>query len=221
MGGRGGGRGFKGGGANRGGGSPPNQQQWQQPSAARDKREEIKNFLGFYKRKDSVCIDLYQPEFFRKKPTWEEMAIFVSQQLCQTAELRAALKDVQLHPVKKHLFIKFRDTTSRDLVAGKLKTGVEWPAFEAKVHGWAMDKPVIVVRLHGVSPESCKKDIQDVMGQYGDVLDIDIVQVPSQLSWADLVLILLYPASARSATQTRSEKAGHEKNLLYNILGLL
>ena len=130
--------------------------------------------MGFYKRKDSVCIDLYQPEFFRKKPTWEEMAVFVSQQLCQTGDLRAALKDVQLHPVKKHMFIKFRDTTSRDLVAGKLKNGVEWPAFEAKVHGWAMDKPVIVVRLHGVSPESSKKDIEDVMGQYGDVLDIDI-----------------------------------------------
>ena len=78
MGGRGGGgkRWSKGGGDNRGGGSAPNQQ-WQ-PSNARDKREEIKNFLGFYKRKDSVCIDLYQPEFYWKKPTWEEMALFVS-----------------------------------------------------------------------------------------------------------------------------------------------
>ena len=134
MGGRGGG-GRGGRGPRGGGGGGSNQQQWQQSSAARDKREEIKNFLGFYKRKDSVCIDLYQPEFFRKKPTWEEMAIFVSQQLCQTADLRASLKDVQLHPVKKHMFINFRDTTSRDLVAGKLKTGVEWPSFEAKVHG--------------------------------------------------------------------------------------
>ena len=89
MGGRGGGgRGFRGGGdksaASRGGGSSPNQQ-WQHLNA-RDKREEIKNFLGFYKRKDSVCIDLYQPEFFRKKPSWEEMALFVSQQLCLTAD---------------------------------------------------------------------------------------------------------------------------------------
>ena len=125
MGGRGGGKRWgKGGGDNRVGGSAPNQQ-WQ-PSNARDKREEIKNFLGFYKRKDSVCIDLYQPEFYRKKPTWEEMALFVSQQLCQTAELRVSLKDIQLHPVKKHLFIKFRDTMNRDVVADKLKSGVEW-----------------------------------------------------------------------------------------------
>ena len=124
----GGGRRGKGGG---GVGSAPNQQ-WQQTSAS-DKREEIKNFLGFYKRKDSVCIDLYQPEFYRKKPTWEEMALFVSQQLCQTAELRASLKDIQLHPVKKHLFIKFKDSISRDLVAGRLMTGVQLPHFEGKV----------------------------------------------------------------------------------------
>jgi hypothetical protein len=63
MGGRGGGIGFKGGGdrhvTNNKGGSSQNHQ-WQL-SSDRDKREEIKNFLGFYKRKDSVCIDLYQP----------------------------------------------------------------------------------------------------------------------------------------------------------------
>ena len=185
MGGGGGGRrGGKGGGGGVPVGHPSdsaaNQQQWQHTSAS-DRREEIKNFLGFYKRKDSVCIELYQPEFYRKKPTWEDMALFVSQQLCQTAELRSSLKDIQLHPVKKHLFIKFRNTISRDQVAVKLKTGVEWPAFEAKVHGWGMDKPVIVVRLHGVSPESTKKDIEDVMSQYGDILDIDIGYISKKL----------------------------------------
>ena len=46
-----------------------------------------------------MYTDLYQPEFNRKKPTWDDMAEFVSQQLCQTAELKAALKDIQLHPV--------------------------------------------------------------------------------------------------------------------------
>ena len=187
--GKGGGRGFKGGGGGRegaggsggegGGGNrrTPNHHQ----QNIRDKREEIKNFLGFYKRTDSVCIDLYQPEFFRRKPTWEEMAVFVSQQLCLSAPLKAALKDIQLHPVKKHLFLKFRDTLSRDQVAAKLKAGVEWPAFEAKVHGWAMDKPVIVVRLHGVSPESTKREIGEVMAQYGDVLDVDIGFISKKL----------------------------------------
>ena len=65
----GGGRGFKGGGGGSrgdGGGGVGRPQQ-----NVRDKKEEIKNFLGFYKRTDSVCIDLYQPEFFRRKPTLE------------------------------------------------------------------------------------------------------------------------------------------------------
>ena len=65
----GGGRGFKGGGGGGrgdGGGGVGRPQQ-----NVRDKKEEIKNFLGFYKRSDSVCIDLYQPEFFRRKPTLE------------------------------------------------------------------------------------------------------------------------------------------------------
>ena len=171
----GGGRGFKGGGGGSRGGPTLQQQN------VRDKREEIKNFLGFYKRTDSVCIDLYQPEFFRRKPSWEEMAIFVSQQLCLSGPLRASLKDIQLHPVKKHLFLKFRDTVSRDQVAGKLKTGVEWPAFEATVHGWAMDKPVMVVRIHGVSPESSKQDIQSVMAQYGEVLDVEIGYISKKI----------------------------------------
>ena len=102
---------------------------------------------------------------FRRKPTWEEMAIFVFPQLCLSPSLRADLMDIQLHPVKKHLFLKFRDSVSRDQVATKLNTGVDWPAFETKVHGWVMDK-VIVVRVHGVSPESTKQEIEAVLLQY-------------------------------------------------------
>ena len=66
-------------------------------------------------------------------------------------------------------------------MADKLKAGVDWPAFEARVHGWAMDKPVIVVRLHGVSPESTKREIADVMAQYGEILDIDIGYISKKL----------------------------------------
>ena len=40
--------------------------------------------------------------------------------LCPTEQLRADLEDVQLHPVKKNLFIKFSSVLSRDAVAAKL-----------------------------------------------------------------------------------------------------
>ena len=31
-------------------------------------REEIRKFLNFYKRKNSLCVDLYQPAFYDRKP---------------------------------------------------------------------------------------------------------------------------------------------------------
>ena len=40
-------------------------------------REEIRKFLNFYKRKNCVCVDLYQPAFYANKPNWEDLAEFV------------------------------------------------------------------------------------------------------------------------------------------------
>ena len=56
--------------------------------------------------------------------------------------------------MKKHLFIKFKTEISRDAVAEKLSgEGLEWPEFETKVQGWAMDKPMVFVRVLGASPD--------------------------------------------------------------------
>ena len=40
---------------------------------------------------------------------------------------------------------------------------------------------MIVVRLHGVSPESSKQEIESVMNQYGDVLDAEIGYISKKL----------------------------------------
>ena len=102
--------------------------------------------------------------------------------LCPTAQLRADLEDVQLHPVKKNLFIKFRSEISRDTVADMLAgEGLEWPAFETRVQGWAMDKPVVFVRVLGASPESRQEDIKGVMGQYGEVIEVRKGQLSKKL----------------------------------------
>ena len=37
----------------------------------RQGNEEIRKFLSFYKRKNSLCVDLYLPAFYQKKPTYE------------------------------------------------------------------------------------------------------------------------------------------------------
>ena len=180
MGGRGGGgnrgggggvRNRQGGGGVHGGGSQNNGNQ--RNVQDRESRENVKKFLTFYKRTKSICIDLYCPAFYKRKPYYDELADFVHDILCPSDVLRGDLEDVQLHPVKKNLFIKFRTVESRDAVAERLAgEGLEWPAFNTKVQGWAMDKPIVFVRVLGSSPESNMDDVKGVMSQYGEVLEV-------------------------------------------------
>ena len=87
--------------------------------------------------------------------------------------MRADLEDVQIHPVKKHLLIKFKTQQARDDVAERLAgEGLEWPEFHTKVQGWAMDKPVMFVRILGSSPLTTKEEIKQVMQQYGDIIEV-------------------------------------------------
>ena len=92
---------------------------WQSNARNKD-REDVKKFLTYYKRTNSLCIDLYGPAFYKRKPFYDELAEFVYDILCPTDLLRADLEDVQLHPVKKHLLIKFKNKEARDEVAAKL-----------------------------------------------------------------------------------------------------
>ena len=139
----------------------------------REHREDVKKFLTYYKRTKSICIDLYGPAFYKRKPFYDELADFVYDILCPTVQLRSDLEDVQLHPVKKHLLIKFKNNLSRDAVAEMLSgDGLEWPAFSTKVQGWAMDKPVMFIRVLGASPLTTKEEIRDVMEKYGEVIEV-------------------------------------------------
>ena len=136
-------------------------------------REDVKKFLTYYKRTNSICIDLYGPAFYKRKPYYDELAEFVYDILCPSDLLRAELEDVQLHPVKKHLLIKFRTQEARDTVAERLAgEGLDWPGFQTKVQGWAMDKPVMFVRILGASPHTTNEDIKNVMQQYGEIIEV-------------------------------------------------
>ena len=62
-------------------------------------REELRKFLNFYRRKNSVCVDLYQPAFYSKKPNWEDMAEFVY----------SVLVNIYLLQLVKCLMISFKN----------------------------------------------------------------------------------------------------------------
>ena len=68
----------------------------------------VAKFMNFMHRKNTIVIDLYDKAFYVKRPAWESLANFVYSDLCPTAELRSEVLDVQLHPVKMMLFVKFK-----------------------------------------------------------------------------------------------------------------
>ena len=43
----------------------------------RQGNEEIRKFLNFYKRKNSLCVILYLPAFFKRKSSYDDIAEFV------------------------------------------------------------------------------------------------------------------------------------------------
>ena len=146
--------------------------------AARERQgnEEIRKFLNFYKRRNSLCVDLYMPSFFQRKPSYDDLAEFVYSVLSVGGTspphvIRAAVLDIQLHPVKKLMFVKFTDQKVRDEVVARLQAGLNWPAFDTIVSGWAMDKPIERIRVLGVSPESDEAELRGILGQYGEVLE--------------------------------------------------
>ena len=64
-------------------------------------------FINFFQRKSTLVIEMYEHTFYRQKPNWDKIAEFIYSDLCKTQELRSAVKDVQFHPLKMLLFVRF------------------------------------------------------------------------------------------------------------------
>ena len=83
----------------------------------------VSRFMTFLNRKNTFVFDLYEKAFFTTKPTGDKIADFLYNDVCKDAKLRSELVDVQMHPVKMLLFVKFKtlnfikwaDTTSLDV----------------------------------------------------------------------------------------------------------
>jgi hypothetical protein len=78
--------------------------------------EDVRKFLSFYMRSNSLRVDLYLPVFYQKKPSYDDLAEFVYSVLSvggtsSPQVIRAGVQGIQLHPVKKLLFIKFSSDT--------------------------------------------------------------------------------------------------------------
>ena len=136
----------------------------------------VSKFMNFMNRKSTVMIELYEKAFYNRKPGWDNMANFVYNDLCTTDVLRQGVEDVQFHPVKMIIFIKFKSDEIRDQVVEKLQSvgGVFWTEYGVSVRGHSLDANVRLIRVLGVSPETTGDDIRSTFSQtgVGEVVDL-------------------------------------------------
>ena len=109
----------------------------------------VGKFMSFMHRKNTIVIDLYNRAFYSKRPSWESLANFVYNDLCPSADLRSEVLDVQLHPVKMMLFVKFKSEKSRDEVVDRLQAsnGLLWTEYGVKIRGHSLDATVKIITV--------------------------------------------------------------------------
>ena len=135
----------------------------------------VAKFMTFFRRKSTIVIEMYEACFYRNKPKWDQIADFVYRDLCPTDALRKSVKDVQLHPVKMLIFVRFSEDKYRDEVVSRIRTqGITWSEYKVRVKGYSLDAQVKFMRLLGVSPETDAEEIRSVFRELGigDVIDI-------------------------------------------------
>ena len=70
--------------------------------------------------------------------------------------------DVQFHPVKMLIFVKFTEEKSGDEVMVKVQSqvGLKWSLYGVRVKGYSLDAQVKFIRVLGVSPETTEAEIR-------------------------------------------------------------
>ena len=129
----------------------------------------VARFMTFFQRKNSLVIEMYETAFFRQKPTMDKIADFVYTDLCNAPDLRKEVKDVQFHPVKMLIFIKFSEEKWRDAVMARVQSpgGVRWSGYGVRVKGYSLDAQVKFIRVLGVSPETEEDEIKETFQELG------------------------------------------------------
>ena len=73
--------------------------------------------------------------------------------------------DVQLHPVRKFVFLKLHEDIV-DAVEAAVSNGVFWTENKKTVYGWKCGSNIVHLRLYHVSPDKTEEEIEDVLSQF-------------------------------------------------------
>ena len=96
--------------------------------------------------------------------------------VCNDEASRSSLVDVQLHPVKMLLFVKFSSEEARDAVNERVQSplGVVWSSYRVRVKGYKLEAQVKRIALLGASLETTEEDIKASFAEagIGEVVEI-------------------------------------------------
>ena len=109
-------------------------------------------------------LSTYMRQFSsEQKPTFDLISEFIFKDLCIDDDSKRSLVDVQLHPVKMLLFIKFKSEESRDRVNERVQSnqGVVWSHYGVRIKGYNLDAQVKRISLLGAGPEISAADIKN------------------------------------------------------------
>ena len=117
----------------------------------------------FFKRKLSVCMDFSN---IQGQVKIGEVTMFIKNVLRIPVD---NIVDVQLHPVRKFVFIKVNNEDVCKRLEEKANHGVVWPTTATVITGWRCDSRSKEIRLFGVSPDKTEFDVKMVLSQFGEV----------------------------------------------------
>ena len=141
------------------------------------KKAVVARFMTFFQRENSMVIEMYESAFFRSRPTMDKIADFVYADLCVSQDERESILDVQFHPVKMLLFVKFKTGGKREEVVNRLNSdvGIKWSAYGVRMKGYSLDAQVKFIRVLGVAPETSEEEIRACFREngLGEILDIN------------------------------------------------
>ena len=129
----------------------------------------VSRFMTFHYRKNTFVFDLYEKVFFTTKPTGDKIADFIYNDVCKDAKLRSEIVDVQIHPVKMLLFVKFKTEHARDHVNERVQSpeGISWTSYGVRVRGYSLEAQVKRMVLLGASPETTSEEIKSSFAEAG------------------------------------------------------
>ena len=136
-----------------GGGTPP-------------RRGMNERLFTFFRRTNTICVDV--SSIYANSIKKEDAFHLVKDDLKLSGR---DVLDIQVHPIRKYIFLKLANEDVVDKVQRQLDKWVYSERFKTHLTGWKCDRRTTEVKIFGVSPDKTDYNIVHVMSQFGEIKD--------------------------------------------------